>query len=758
MYKNNKVNGRSFGVPLRSVRRFGSWARAALVLSAIASGVSAHADTTVFASMLPNSRSVQVDADATLFATMINAGEETGTNCRIEPDQAIPGDFSFQTTDPATNALTGSPDQAVDLAPGAFQTFIVTLTPSEVIEPREVTLGFLCDNASAAGSIVGVNTFTFSASNVPAPDVIALGATPSADGVVELPVSTQVNVFSVASVNLGAGEELVISAELSDPTLAASVTICETDPVTSVCIKPSAPTIDGVSVQIDNEATPTFGVFVTSTGDVPFDPANNRIFVRFEDENGAVRGSTSVALRTEVIIPFTDNTIVGTSLWHDPTHEGRLPGIAAGFTFAANGTGVSYENTLGFRSGQAYQDISETFTWEIDSGLLKTTFDDFERNVVVGIFGDYSDLVTVYGLPQSVADFFTNLFANGEVGTELQLEREVLSRTAQILSDDAGLLTVANGTTERFTIDAELIANGWPDDLPEGTVQTRNATQTVYTPDAITNATGQVVAAGETWAVPFVFSPQDPEVVNQPAAYVVDALTFNAGGTTDTGRLSAESFSWINDGTTLVLTAGNEQHRIKTVAAAGPEKLALAEYFINGSVSLVSGQLIAQADDTGEALIGDLVNVDPITWQAGLNIWEAERYNGSQLLPEWVFGYQFLDLTEADRVTGHAAGDINCVAGSTDGCFTKEGAPLWDWSSKDNFITRSRQFDDTLRTRTWEILSYEPDGRAVVLESAVWKTGNNAPRFVIPPRINTLEELDLSEFPSELGNSPEFQP
>jgi hypothetical protein len=45
--------------------------------------------------------------------------------------------------------------------------------------------------------------------------------------------------------------------------------------------------------------TPTYSVFATGTGTVPFDPALNRIVVTFTDAGGAVRGSTSVAVRTQ---------------------------------------------------------------------------------------------------------------------------------------------------------------------------------------------------------------------------------------------------------------------------------------------------------------------------------------------------------------------------------------------------------------------------------------------------------------------------
>jgi hypothetical protein len=50
---------------------------------------------------------------------------------------------------------------------------------------------------------------------------------------------------------------------------------------------------------VNANVTPTFGIFVQGNGDVPFNPASNRIFVRFKDADGVTRGSTSVAVRTQ---------------------------------------------------------------------------------------------------------------------------------------------------------------------------------------------------------------------------------------------------------------------------------------------------------------------------------------------------------------------------------------------------------------------------------------------------------------------------
>jgi hypothetical protein len=51
--------------------------------------------------------------------------------------------------------------------------------------------------------------------------------------------------------------------------------------------------------QITVARQPQFGIFVQGNGTVTFDPAANRIFVRFKDDGNITRGSTSVAVRTQ---------------------------------------------------------------------------------------------------------------------------------------------------------------------------------------------------------------------------------------------------------------------------------------------------------------------------------------------------------------------------------------------------------------------------------------------------------------------------
>jgi hypothetical protein len=97
-------------------------------------------------------------------------------------------------------------------------------------------------------------------------------------------------------VNVGAGDIITVSADTGGAILPVNILICQTDPQTSVCLSPLT---TSVPTTILSNETPTFGVFVAGTGDVSFIPETNRIFVRFKDSSGAIRGLTSVAVRTQ---------------------------------------------------------------------------------------------------------------------------------------------------------------------------------------------------------------------------------------------------------------------------------------------------------------------------------------------------------------------------------------------------------------------------------------------------------------------------
>lgn len=247
--------------------------------------------------VLPASRSVQIGNTATAFATIINTGSWAATGCSIAPLTSLPASFTYQTTDPATNALTGTANTPVDIATGptGFQSFVFAFTPTLDILPTDVQLSYDCTNTNPATVTVGLNTLLLSASTAPVPDIIALAATPSGDGILKLPGSFGANAFAVATANVGATGDITAMVDTGSVTLPIFLSICETNPATGACLSPPA---SNATTTIGAGATPTFAIFVNGDDFVPFDPANSRIFVRFNDAGDVTRGSTSVAVQT----------------------------------------------------------------------------------------------------------------------------------------------------------------------------------------------------------------------------------------------------------------------------------------------------------------------------------------------------------------------------------------------------------------------------------------------------------------------------
>jgi len=246
------------------------------------------------AAVLPESRSVEIGATATAFTTMINAGPGTASSCAITPQTVIPASFLFQTTDPSTNALTGTANTPVGIAQGASE-LCHRADPDRGVSPTDIDFSFACANASPVTTPTGVNTLNLSASTIPVPDIVALAA--SGDpGYVDIPGATGTGDFAVATFHLGVAASITASANTGTASFPVSLRLCQTNPTTGACLATPAST---VTTTIANNATPTFGIFVTGNATVADSPGANRVFVQFTDTSGVLRGETSVSVRTQ---------------------------------------------------------------------------------------------------------------------------------------------------------------------------------------------------------------------------------------------------------------------------------------------------------------------------------------------------------------------------------------------------------------------------------------------------------------------------
>ncbi|MEI9987418.1 MAG: hypothetical protein WDN69_32320 [Aliidongia sp.] len=256
------------------------------------------APSTAVSSILPGSRSVEVGSTATVFSTMLNGGSTALSGCTIALPASAPVGLSmaYQTTDGTTNAPTGSPNTPVSIAANGSQSFVLSFTSTAAVSAPGLALVFSCSGQEPVGTIPGVNTVDLLFSSTPIPDVIALAATASGNGILTVPQSTNgAGAFAVASANVGSAGTLTVSADTGSATLPLVANVCQTDSTTGACM--AAPAAS-VSVSDAAGATPTFSVFVNATAPIALDAATARIFLRFQDAGGVSHGSTSVAVDT----------------------------------------------------------------------------------------------------------------------------------------------------------------------------------------------------------------------------------------------------------------------------------------------------------------------------------------------------------------------------------------------------------------------------------------------------------------------------
>ena len=248
------------------------------------------------AAVLPLSRSHQEGTLLTAFATIINAGAGPVQQCRVGPPVSPPaglGPFIFQTTDPANNQLTGTPNTPANILAGGHQTFVFGVTPSGVIAETSLGLEFDCENTVGAAKIAGVNNLILVTDANPVPDTIALISTISGDGVVRIAGSTGTQLFAIGTSNVGATGTITVSGDTGGNPLPLTLTVCETTGG-SVCLASPTPT---VTVSYAGGTNRSFAFFAQASGSIAFDPGVNRVFARLK-ESGVTRGATSAAVCT----------------------------------------------------------------------------------------------------------------------------------------------------------------------------------------------------------------------------------------------------------------------------------------------------------------------------------------------------------------------------------------------------------------------------------------------------------------------------
>jgi hypothetical protein len=245
--------------------------------------------TSLVNSVLPTSRSVQVGTLATVFNTVLNSGGQTASGVTLTMANPPAGAFSYQESNCANNTLIGSMNPSLDIAAGQARCYVLFFTPSAAFTSTDVHIRAQATNAPATTLLPGINTWTLRATNSAGPDIVALTTTTDFH---QLGCSGT-RPFAVALANVGgATSQVTVTADSGAAGLPLRILVEETNPSTGVVIG------DNILENVGAGENRTVVVWVTFRGCINFDPAANRIFVRFKDASNNLIGSTSTAVST----------------------------------------------------------------------------------------------------------------------------------------------------------------------------------------------------------------------------------------------------------------------------------------------------------------------------------------------------------------------------------------------------------------------------------------------------------------------------
>jgi hypothetical protein len=254
----------------------------------------------VVTAVLPASRAVGTGATATAFVTVANPAStgSTATACGLRVHGGnTGGSFSYQTTDPATNALTGAPDTPVDIPAGGSQSYVIAMSRTSLTNQADIRIDAQCANRITQTVIPGLNTLLFTALPSVGPDIISVAATSGSPGRLSISAPGATGAFAVAVTNAGAPGDILFTARAATGAQGVGqIQICRTDPNTAQCLTPR---LSEVALTLGANETASFSVFVTATGTIENQPAVNRVQFRATGATtGRIVGATSVAVRT----------------------------------------------------------------------------------------------------------------------------------------------------------------------------------------------------------------------------------------------------------------------------------------------------------------------------------------------------------------------------------------------------------------------------------------------------------------------------
>ncbi|WP_421785498.1 hypothetical protein [Hyphobacterium sp.] len=276
------------------------------------------ANPRIFASVLPNHRTGEFGETLTYYAAVVNPGPDRIENCHFQNSHWAPPQLdhvliNWAPVDVSGQLIPHDTGVVFHIDPGETRYFVLSATAfdsgadglggSSFIGPEN--LQAMCrpqlgraDWIIAGGGAAFDITTHFISGRAP-PDLIAVLASPSGDGILTINESTGRGVAAAAVINNGAAGEFIARADISGP---AEAVLCRSDEA-GQCL---APRTAEVTFTLENGEVALFSILARNESGraLPFRPDLRRLTLRFVESASVdlhhreqAGASTSMAVR-----------------------------------------------------------------------------------------------------------------------------------------------------------------------------------------------------------------------------------------------------------------------------------------------------------------------------------------------------------------------------------------------------------------------------------------------------------------------------
>jgi|GEM_PF-1594136 len=434
--------------------------------------------------------------------------------------------------------------------------------------------------------------------------------------------------------------------------------------------------------------------------------------------------------------------------WHEQN--------AAGLVFNADGT-ASYFSP-GF---SGYQTSATQANWTVSEGRLELIYSEESRkSSYPNFYYPYERLVTDYGFDSSVKDALVSATDAGLISYSLQLEiTDGYSRQSMILMNKTDKVYQANvsGTYVYTLVMPEAV--NWSGENPTASEEREfNANLAHGYTSLFTDNTIEELAGD--WLLNIDYGLKSYFDSSSPLLFGRNSDKFSLSAAGATGMLSGLEFNTKMEDNALVLSSGTTVYKITPIIQSGKSYLVSTEKWVDGTLEYVIGNTMAQFDDSYATFTDNLVTELPEVYLAHINSHLINAWDGDKLKLDYIWGYQFNASGVLNRgISGFNYGEDNWDGIEEDHFYL--GDNRWTWDSADNIVNLYFEDDWRVRHRTWDVISIDEQGYALVLEYSTYgsddnndgKIGDDEIGYFIFPRLNIQKKEDLSQWQEAWQNT-----